>query len=383
MNMDEKKDIAYRIYQAKARVCVFDLLYESGLRYGELKPILDEYVEEKILATEDGKYYSFIGDGRMFSGKYKKDQVIRHTNAPIKRSVNEEWDRETPADDDTMEEKIAFLAACRKKLVEEMQADLEAADAENETEDDDDDEVSFDANALSDARSAQKIMMGGSYVEPEDKENRSQTNGDPPDEETSPELSDISLELNESVSIKVDSDEIFLVPQGLELCGKSIRFKILTQNESVYLSDNGATLPFLLVRVPYQEQKIEEQINSLAEHYDVSIVGDELRIRLESPDRVMASLLKLFAAMERIGAIGEGIVKKENPLYIKALATVIREGKASLSLLACRCHIPYVYAGKIFQWMQDMKYISASFEEGGHRVLITEKEFIEKYGPFE
>ena len=74
--MAEKKDIAYRIYQAKTKVSVFDLLYEYGIAYTALKPFLDEFVENKVLATEDGRYYEFIGDGRMFSGKQKSGEPI-------------------------------------------------------------------------------------------------------------------------------------------------------------------------------------------------------------------------------------------------------------------------------------------------------------------
>ncbi len=66
--------------------------------------------------------------------------------------------------------------------------------------------------------------------------------------------------------------------------------------------------------------------------------------------------------------------------YIRALATVIKVGQASISLIQRKCGVGYNHAGKIIEWMEAMGYISAFEGAKSRSVLLTKEEFEEKYG---
>ncbi len=66
--------------------------------------------------------------------------------------------------------------------------------------------------------------------------------------------------------------------------------------------------------------------------------------------------------------------------YIRALATVIKVGQASISLIQRKCGVGYNHAGKIIEWMEAMGYISAFEGAKARTVLLTKEEFEAKYG---
>lgn len=68
------------------------------------------------------------------------------------------------------------------------------------------------------------------------------------------------------------------------------------------------------------------------------------------------------------------------PLYIKALAIVIRSKSASISLVQRKCAVGYNHAGKIVEWMESMGFITPFDGKKARKVLITEEEFIERFG---
>ena len=90
---------------------------------------------------------------------------------------------------------------------------------------------------------------------------------------------------------------------------------------------------------------------------------------------------------EEVGAFDDPGEAKEapdgvDPLYIKALAVVIKEDAASLCLVQRKCRVGYNHAAKIIEWMESEGYITPSIGRG-RKVLITKEQFIKKYGPLE
>ena len=71
------------------------------------------------------------------------------------------------------------------------------------------------------------------------------------------------------------------------------------------------------------------------------------------------------------------------PLYIKALAIAIQTGSVSVSLVQRKCGVGYNHAGKIVEWMESMGYITPFDGKKARKVLITEEEFIERFGPLD
>lgn len=70
-----------------------------------------------------------------------------------------------------------------------------------------------------------------------------------------------------------------------------------------------------------------------------------------------------------------------NPVYLKALKLVIKEGKASISFIQRKCAVGYNRAGKIIEWMEDLGYVTPFDNRAESRkVLITYEEFLAKYG---
>ena len=77
-------------------------------------------------------------------------------------------------------------------------------------------------------------------------------------------------------------------------------------------------------------------------------------------------------------------VGPQDPICIKALAIVIKLGRASISLLQRKCQIGYELAMKILEWMESWGYISEFDDNSKARtVLITKEEFEAMYGPLD
>ena len=72
-----------------------------------------------------------------------------------------------------------------------------------------------------------------------------------------------------------------------------------------------------------------------------------------------------------------------DPLFIEALRHVILSGSASISMIQRKCSAGYNRAGRIIEWMEDMKYISAFDGAKARKVLITKEEFESMYGPLQ
>ena len=72
-----------------------------------------------------------------------------------------------------------------------------------------------------------------------------------------------------------------------------------------------------------------------------------------------------------------------DPLCIEALRYAIITGSASISMIQRKCSAGYNRAGKIVEWMEEMKYISPFDGAKARKVLITKEQFEEIYGPLE
>lgn len=72
------------------------------------------------------------------------------------------------------------------------------------------------------------------------------------------------------------------------------------------------------------------------------------------------------------------------PMYIKALAIVIKSGNASISFLQRECAISYNHAVRIIEWMETKGYVSNfNGKTKTREILITKEEFEALYGPLD
>lgn len=137
-------------------------------------------------------------------------------------------------------------------------------------------------------------------------EDESEEDGE--DDEPPPEVYILAQKLEAGTYIEEAGKNYYLVAQGLQIDGETIRFKILVRDEETYLTDNALALLSLAKRVSLSEEEIDERIGFIADRYAIDVVGDELRIKVGSLGDAMAYMMKLFAAMERIMNIDENEV---------------------------------------------------------------------------
>lgn len=287
--MMEKKDILYMIYCSKTGTDVFDLLYESGLRYSELKPFLDEWAIKKILQTKDGKHYKFIGDGRMFSGKYKQEKLKCFAKGLIEKSVNEEWDREDDSEEvDEEKEKFlqelrAELEVRRRELIKRLQAELNRDDEEDEMENEDDDEDS----------------LGEDNVEGDHEESDLSMNAEG--------LSECILDsLKKSIAVRKYDENYLIEIDGVDLYATDAKFELFPYEGKVYLCDQGSTIDSLKETDALNDEA-RGRITNIAAESGAEIIDEKLCVEVTSPERTLACLFRLYAVMERVYHIRDNI----------------------------------------------------------------------------
>lgn len=69
-----------------------------------------------------------------------------------------------------------------------------------------------------------------------------------------------------------------------------------------------------------------------------------------------------------------------NPLYIRALATLLNEENPSISTIQRKLSIGYSHARKIVEWLEDNGYIQSSNGARDIQLLITQEQFETLYG---
>ena len=134
-------------------------------------------------------------------------------------------------------------------------------------------------------------------------------------------------------------------------------------------------------------------------------LGNELTLNVagprasECPDaykiakRILGSMVRLLKDIERRESTviikddtneGDGDKEEIDPKLVEALKVVIKEGKASISLIQHKCAIGYCHAGRIIEMMEHMGYVTP-FENiaKARAVLITKADFIAQYGEWD
>lgn len=125
-------------------------------------------------------------------------------------------------------------------------------------------------------------------------------------------------------------------------------------------------------------------------------------IRIQSahiPHHELIAVLGKIAKSYRVGSDGEAAASDaqggkgnasdhgdvpDDPLCLVALALAVKTGVASISFIQRKCSVGYHHAGKIIDWMEKMGYVTPFNEEIKKRtVLMTEKQYVEKYGPLD
>lgn len=180
-------------------------------------------------------------------------------------------------------------------------------------DDDGEDAESEDKNAYLQARRSELIRRMKSEL---GDDNDEETEFDEEEDETPPEVYAISQKIDEGNSIIKSEDDYYIVLEGLEMGGSAMRFKILIRDDGVYLSDEGLALLALNDRVSFDAEGIDEQIGFIVDRYHISVVGDDLRIKVDSPEATLSCMMRLYAAIERIITMDE-----------EAIATCAEHGK--------------------------------------------------------
>lgn len=167
---------------------------------------------------------------------------------------------------------------------------------------------------------------------------------------------------------------------------------MLAVDDTIFISDRGLTLCSLAEEISIDDQEIREAVENIMDYYeDIEVSGNELRIAIDDYENVVSGVMRLFVTMDIIYRIGKSIIKErkkkaipENPIYLKALFSIVRGGTASASFIQRNFHVGYNMAVKILEWMESMGFVSSS--NGGRtrrRVLLTKEEFVERYGKIE
>lgn len=352
----EKKDILYTIFRSETGTNVFDLLYESDLQYSELKPLLDEWVSQKILQTEDGRHYEFIGDGEMFS-----------TAVPEEKPEGTYEDGEDEYDDD------------------EYDDDEEYEDEYDDDEDDSDDEE--------DAEFARRQWMWESYhiaslwMRIRTLNAKKQTmRASGVKHELDDDLSKYILDsLGGSITVNKEDDRYLIGIDGIDLCGTDAKFEIAVSGDKVYLSDQGATL------CKAEETGPSDELLSQAEHAarenGVELIDGKLCVEISAAEHTLQCLFRLYAAMERVSRIKEALpgptdqdaaVPEE---YLQALEYIVRTQKVSIIDLHAEFGCSPNTIGLMLMWMEEKGFITplTSLKEG-RKVLLTLDEFKRRFG---
>lgn len=85
------------------------------------------------------------------------------------------------------------------------------------------------------------------------------------------------------------------------------------------------------------------------------------------------------AAAQKDGCGKEDGTEEGGPLYIRALALVIRNNDPTAEFLERTCGVSRDRAERIIGWMQSMGYLSPA-ESRPQQILLSWKEFLERYG---
>lgn len=264
--MIPKKNVLYKIYQAKAKMSVFDLLYELGIEYQELKPILDEYVENRLLTTEDGKFYTFVGDGRMFSGKFQREgagQRAQNSIDPFAFGINGKKKSECISNDNSEEEGETFMRQ-RKAYLEARRAELFQSIREAINYNDDND------GSINDEEGDEEDFCDG-----------------------------IFCSIKDNFSVEKEQEKYIISVFGLDLGETDAKFELIQKNGKVYLCDQGATF-FTLEETFGLNDDIREKVKKLVVENRAELMEDNLCVEVLSADRTLSCLFRLYAVMERV-----------------------------------------------------------------------------------
>lgn len=187
-----------------------------------------------------------------------------------------------------------------------------AEDNQTEQEDDEDEDGDPQENVFLQARRLELMRRKPPVPDGEDTENDEETENDgeesgeqDDDDDMPPEVYAISQKIDEEHSIIKSDGDYYLVPEGLEAGGTAVRFRILIQEDGVYLSDEGLALLALNDRVSFDAEGIDEQIGFIVDRYHIRVVGDDLRIKVDSPEAALSCMMQLYAAIERILTMDE------------------------------------------------------------------------------
>ena len=356
----ENKDILYQIYCSNTGVDVFDLLYETGLDYEELKPLLAQWTEQDILRTEDGKHYEFVGDEGMFSEEYKKEHFGRHVDDLFQTLKDQLSDREDDTEtsdrlSDITNMRHAYLEARRQQILRMMAEQAEEDDEEDEDEDDGEIEV-------------EKVDDDEDPLQEDDVLSRYISDG-----------------AKEGFSIFRFLDSIQIEVKGVELCGTDVKFNLFSHEGDVYFGDQGATLIRLHGAVDTDDDKVCDQIKRIAAESGVEIIDEELCVKAAATDRMFACLFRLYAAMMRIYHIKDlypAAAEEEVPEdYIETLEHIVKNQEASIGDVFDQFGFAPHKIGAIFRWMEQEGFITPYNEATKERrVLLSLDEFKRRFG---
>ncbi len=377
--MIEKKDILYEIYQNKEGIDVFDLLYKLELTYKELRPILEEYLKEGLLKTDDGKLYRFVGDGGMFSEEFRKESLQRFVDNLIDRSVG--WDRDDE-DDDADEETVDierdgdFYAKFHRNVMRDRRAQYFRASGEGfvpvEGPDGDDDEDENDENCDED----EEIGEGFS----EERFRKEAMEVEFPQS--------VRAAIAEGVSVAVENGQYFIGVGGIHLFGKEASFELFSCDKDIFLGvPKSLLLPDGEDSAAPEDEETKRFFTYMREEYGLLEREGRLCVSIAEPDETLAGLMRLYSIIERLvraseashGAAskGTGDVPEE---FLVILEHVVQLRSASFTEVNRSLGIAFHTIGECFEWMEQMGFVTSFDQNVGRKVLLTPEEYARRFG---
>ncbi len=261
----EDRDVLRYIAGNDGAADVFDLLYETGLPYETLKSILDGYVSDGSLRTEDGRQYAFTGN-----------------EAPDVEDPPPDGE-EPPPDGEEPDWKRAgkkFFEARRRDFFERVRA---AADAGKKKT------ISMQAIAEEDAVLAKRMALSRWGIRKPTVEKRAQRS-----------LAELLIPLCEStrgsISFRKDGEKFIISVDGYSLSNGTDEFAVYCEDADLYVGDMGAALSGY--SDPFDPDQLTEIIRT-ANEWGAELNKRELRVLITAPDKTLAALMRLCCLADR------------------------------------------------------------------------------------
>ncbi len=252
-----------------------ELQQKLGLDYYGAKRAADELIKEEAVKFSGGLVYECL--------------ATEQQEPPVQEEKSEEKHQ-------TFEEYRRAMEARRRALMRRMRM----------SSDDDDDDEDGDDNRDTDSNSDSDTDSDDDNDDnDDDDESFDDFCVDDFDFETEDDskLDEVIGFLPKSGEISAINGNRYWKQDDLRLEGLETKFKLLEEDGNIYITDDSLAINALKFRLPLETEGIAKKIDDINARYHVQRRGDELCILVVQPEKASASLVQLFATMDRVASI--------------------------------------------------------------------------------